>query len=92
MPLNDVQKPSEPIYSKKGSTYYKQILTNISGCVKPKEMVAIMGPSGSGKTSLLNFLAQRLALSPGCKYDGDVIANGRKVNSNDFGKFGAFVQ
>ena len=55
-------------------------------------MVAILGPSGSGKTSLLNFLAQRLILSPGNKNEGEVFANGRKVEANDFGKFGAFVQ
>jgi ABC-type phosphate transport system ATPase subunit len=50
-----------------------------------------MGPSGSGKTSLLNFMAQRLALSPGCKYSGELLANGREVKVKDFGKFGAFV-
>jgi len=55
-------------------------------------MVAIMGPSGSGKTSLLNFLAQRHALMPGCTFQGEVTANGRTVGTKDFGKFGAFVQ
>lgn len=35
----------------------KQILNNVSGYARPKEMVAIMGASGSGKTSLLNVLA-----------------------------------
>ena len=32
--------------------------------------MAIMGASGSGKTSLLNVLAQRLSLSPGCVFNG----------------------
>ena len=51
-----------------------------------------MEPSGSGKTSLLNVLAQRFALSPGSKLYGEVRANKRMINQNDFGKFGAFVQ
>lgn len=70
----------------------KKILFNLNGFVKPKEMVALMGSSGSGKTSLLNILAQRLKLSPGARVTGEVKVNGRIVNQNDFGKFGAFVQ
>ena len=34
----------------------KQILSNITGYARPREMLAIMGASGSGKTSLLNIL------------------------------------
>lgn len=48
----------------------KQILTSANGYAKPGEMMAIMGASGSGKTSLLNVIAQRLALSPGCVLEG----------------------
>jgi ABC-type multidrug transport system ATPase subunit len=70
----------------------KQILTQTNGYAKPGEMMAIMGASGSGKTSLLNVLAQRLALSPGCTLEGQVRCNNRVVDSSDFGKIGAFVQ
>jgi len=35
----------------------KQILFNVEGFAKPKEVFAIMGSSGSGKTTLLNILA-----------------------------------
>ena len=54
--------------------------------------MAIMGSSGCGKTSFLNVLGQRLGLSPGCTFKGEVRVNDKKVNSNDFGKFGGFVQ
>ena len=51
-----------------------------------------MGPSGSGKTSLLNVLAGRIVLSKGSSFTGKIQVNGRKVEREDFGKFGAFVQ
>lgn len=40
-----------------GNVRMKQILNDVSGYAKPKEMLAIMGSSGCGKTSLLNVLA-----------------------------------
>ena len=54
--------------------------------------MAIMGASGSGKTSFLNVLGQRLGLSPGCTFNGEIRVNDKKLHQNDFGKFGAFVQ
>ena len=70
----------------------KQILSGVTGYAKPKQMVSIMGASGSGKTSLLNVLAQRLALSPGAELQGEVKCNNRPVGTMDFGKIGAFIQ
>lgn len=75
-----------------GNKQMKRILTDVSGFAKPKEMIAIMGASGSGKTSLLNVLAQRLALTPGSKLEGEVRCNNRLLSVTDFGKIGAFVQ
>lgn len=53
--------------------------------------MAVMGASGSGKTSFLNILGQRLGLSRGSRVTGEVRCNNRKLQKNDFGKFGAFV-
>lgn len=36
-----------------------QILFNITGCCRPKEVLALMGPSGSGKTTLLSIIGSR---------------------------------
>jgi|APCry1669190731_1035312.scaffolds.fasta_scaffold84997_1 ATP-binding cassette subfamily G (WHITE) protein 2 len=54
-------------------------------------MVAILGPSGSGKTSLLNVLSQRISLSGGSYWSGEVRVNGRNMKNGDFGKIAAFV-
>ncbi|CAN8065787.1 unnamed protein product [Agarophyton chilense] len=40
----------------------KRILNNISGYVKPGQVLYCMGPSGSGKSSLLDSLADRIKL------------------------------
>ncbi|CAG7835687.1 unnamed protein product [Allacma fusca] len=41
------------------------ILSEISGEVRPGEVLAVMGPTGCGKTSLLNSLSGRLRLESG---------------------------
>ena len=69
----------------------KQILDNVTGFARPKEMVAIMGASGSGKTSLLNILGQRLDLSKGANVEATIKCNDKEISKGDFGKLGAFV-
>ncbi|GIM01286.1 hypothetical protein Vretimale_6074 [Volvox reticuliferus] len=56
----------------KGGT--RHILKDVSGYVKPKDMLAIMGPSGCGKSTLLDGLAGRLPSS--VEKSGDVLLNG----------------
>ena len=52
------------------------IVKNVSGQVRPGELIAVLGPSGAGKTSLLNILSGRLWLSPNDELTGKVLFNG----------------
>jgi ABC-type multidrug transport system ATPase subunit len=54
----------------------KVILADVSGSLKPGQLLAVLGPSGSGKTSLLNALAGRLPITDGARLTGSVLLNG----------------
>lgn len=51
----------------------KQILSDITGHVKPGELLAVMGPSGGGKTTLVNILSGRLRRG----VSGEILYNGQ---------------
>lgn len=53
----------------------KRILRDISGYVKPGQMLAIMGSTGAGKSSLLDVLADRKSTGI---VKGNILLNGRK--------------
>ncbi|KAK8091733.1 ABC-2 type transporter-domain-containing protein [Apiospora hydei] len=52
----------------------KQLLQNVSGYVKPGQLVALMGSSGAGKTTLMDVLAQR---KDSGRIDGSIMVNGK---------------
>ncbi|KAF8055666.1 rca [Scenedesmus sp. PABB004] len=56
----------------------KQILFDVSGEMRPGEMLALMGPSGSGKTSLLSIISGRAPRA--VTTSGRVTSNGEKFS------------
>ncbi|PPQ92595.1 hypothetical protein CVT25_007287 [Psilocybe cyanescens] len=59
----------------------RTILDNISGCVKPGQIMAIMGASGAGKSTFLDILARKR--KRGAVY-GTTLVNGREVSDAEF--------
>ncbi|KAG0357734.1 ATP-binding cassette sub- G member 2 [Gamsiella multidivaricata] len=59
----------------------KDILTDVSGLVKPGQVMAIMGASGAGKTSLLDILARRNKYGT---IQGQIYVNGRIVSDQEY--------
>ncbi|TCD61218.1 hypothetical protein EIP91_008769 [Steccherinum ochraceum] len=66
----------------------KTILDNISGSVKPGQIMAIMGASGAGKSTFLDILARRRKRG---LVGGSTLVNGREVADADFRKVTGFV-
>ncbi|KAJ4003081.1 hypothetical protein NW752_011743 [Fusarium irregulare] len=52
----------------------KQLLKQVSGFVKPGQLVALMGSSGAGKTTLMDVLAQR---KDSGRIEGSIMVNGK---------------
>jgi len=70
----------------------RALLSGVSGCVRPGQLMAIMGPSGAGKTTLLNLLAGRLAPAPGVTIRGSVLVNGAPRSPAAFQDMTAYVE
>ncbi|KAL0032350.1 hypothetical protein WJX79_006390 [Trebouxia sp. C0005] len=68
----------------------RQILFNITGCCRPKEVLALMGPSGSGKTTLLSIIGSRAQSA--MRRTGAVTFNGQKLNKRFKRQIGFVMQ
>ncbi|PAV16171.1 abc transporter [Pyrrhoderma noxium] len=66
----------------------RTILSEISGCVKPGQVMAIMGASGAGKSTFLDILARRRKRG---QVGGKILVNGREVTDSEFKRFVGFV-
>ncbi|KAI0091068.1 hypothetical protein BDY19DRAFT_984096 [Irpex rosettiformis] len=64
------------------------ILDNVSGSVKPGQLLAIMGASGAGKSTFLDILARKNKRG---QVGGRILVNGREVPDSDFKKVMGFV-
>ena len=66
----------------------KPILEDISGSVKPGQVMAIMGASGAGKSTLLDILARKNKRGT---VSGVTLVNGREVADQEFKSVSGFV-
>ena len=66
----------------------RTILDNISGSVKPGQVMAIMGASGAGKSTFLDLLARK---SKRGNVSGVTLVNGREVTDAEFKNVIGFV-
>ncbi|KAF5626367.1 multidrug resistance CDR1 [Fusarium tjaetaba] len=77
----DTISASSTVFTFKDISYFvhhegqeKQLLQNISGYVKPGQLVALTGSSGAGKTTLMDVLAQR---KDSGRVEGSIMVNGK---------------
>ncbi|XP_048753747.2 protein white-like isoform X2 [Ostrea edulis] len=68
----------------------KQILSNVSGMIKPGKLMAVMGASGAGKSTLMNVLTYRNRGS--LILQGDIRVNGVVVDKTKIANISAYVQ
>ncbi|PVH99410.1 hypothetical protein DM02DRAFT_529127 [Periconia macrospinosa] len=66
----------------------RQVLSEISGWIKPGRLTALMGATGAGKTTLLDVLSQR---TTGGNLSGEIYWNGRPCGT-DFQRKTGYVQ
>lgn len=70
----------------------QMIVKDCSGYAAPGVATYIMGSSGAGKTSLLNILADRVALINKAKLSGQVVFNDEiPINQDTYARYAAYV-
>ncbi|MEC8374206.1 MAG: phosphate ABC transporter ATP-binding protein PstB [Pseudomonadota bacterium] len=59
----------------------KHVLNDISMRIPRNKITALIGQSGCGKSTLISAFNRLNDLSDGCKYSGEIIIDGRNINS-----------
>ena len=52
--------------------------------VNSNEILSVFGPSGSGITTLLRSMNKLCDLTPGARFEGEILLDGKNINSPDF--------
>ncbi|KAF8983759.1 hypothetical protein BGZ46_009635 [Entomortierella lignicola] len=66
----------------------REVLKQVSGIVKPGQVMAIMGASGAGKTSLLDILARRHKSGT---ITGNIYVNGKTISNREYKRVVGYV-
>ncbi|KAK7743073.1 hypothetical protein SLS62_010705 [Diatrype stigma] len=79
--MSDYLLTKQTVFTFKNINYFvhhegkeKQLLRDVSGYVKPGQLVALMGASGAGKTTLMDALSQR---KDSGRLEGSIMVNGK---------------
>ncbi|KAH7907698.1 hypothetical protein BJ138DRAFT_1159506 [Hygrophoropsis aurantiaca] len=79
-----------PSGSTSSSSSGRPILSNISGCVHPGQVMAIMGASGAGKSTLLDILARRRKAGS-VSSSSSILVNGRLIPNSQYSQVTGYV-
>lgn len=88
----EVKQTEEEVAATGQQMRRQMIVKDCSGYAAPGIATYIMGSSGAGKTSLLNILADRVALINRAKLSGQVVFNDEiPINQDTYARYAAYV-